>query len=96
MLGTGGLTMAEELLQFLIFVNVFVLGVLFYGWVKLGQEVDKANEIFEQYSKLVIGGRKEFWKSLGAYETENGRMYLDLDGIRLVIANGKIEGWYMA
>ena len=87
--------MAEELLGFLIFINVFVLGVLFYGWTKLGQEVDKANEIFEQYSKLVIGGRKAFWKSLGAYETENSRMYLDLEGIRLVIFEGKIEGWYI-
>lgn len=36
-----------------------------------------------------------FWKILGAYETENGRLYLDLDGIRLVIADGKIEGWYI-
>lgn len=39
--------------------------------------------------------RNEFWKSLGAYETENGRMYLDLEGIRLVIFEGKIEGWYI-
>jgi hypothetical protein len=36
-----------------------------------------------------------FWKELGAYETEKGRMYLDLEGIRLVIADGKIEGWYI-
>lgn len=35
------------------------------------------------------------WECLGAYEAENGRMYLDLDGIRLVIADGKIEGWYI-
>lgn len=37
----------------------------------------------------------DFWKELGAYETENNKMYLDLDGIRLVIADGKIEGWYI-
>lgn len=37
----------------------------------------------------------DFWKELGAYETENGRMYLDLEGIRLVIADGKIEGWHI-
>ena len=36
-----------------------------------------------------------FWKELGAYETENGGMYLDLEGIRLVIADCKIEGWYI-
>ncbi|MBQ1191599.1 MAG: hypothetical protein IIX43_04920, partial [Bacteroidales bacterium] len=36
-----------------------------------------------------------FWEELGAYETENGKMYLDLEGIRLVIAEGKIEGWYV-
>ena len=86
--------MAEELLQFLILINIFLLAVLFYCWVKLGQEVDKANEIFEQYSKLVIGGKKAFWKSLGAYETENGRMYLDLEGIRLVIFEEKVDAWY--
>ena len=87
--------MAEELLGFLIFINVFVLGVLFYGWIKLGQEADRANESFEQYSKLVIGGKQAFWKGLGAYETEKGKMYLDLEGIRLVIFEGKIEGWYV-
>ena len=36
----------------------------------------------------------DFWKELGAYETLNNKMYLDLDGIRLVITDGKIEGWY--
>lgn len=36
-----------------------------------------------------------FWKILGAYETENERMYLDLEGIRLVISEGEIEGWYI-
>ena len=87
--------MAEELLQFLFFINVFLTGILFYCWIKLGREADRANEIFEQYSKLVIGGKQEFWKSLGAYKTENGRMYLDLEGIRLVIFEGKIEGWYI-
>lgn len=87
--------MAEELLQFLLLINIFLLGILFYCWIKLGREADRANEIFEQYSKLVIGGKQAFWKGLGAYETENGRMYLDLDGIRLVIADGKIEGWYI-
>ena len=56
--------MAEELLQFLLLINIFLLGILFYCWIKLGQEVDKANEIFEQYSKLVIGGKKAFWKSM--------------------------------
>ena len=79
----------------MIFVNFFVLALLFYCWIKLGKEADKANEIFEQYSKLVIGGKQAFWKSLGAYKTENGRMYLDLEGIRLVIFEGKIEGWYI-
>ena len=43
--------MAEELLQFLFFINVFLTGILFYCWIKLGREADRANEIFEQYSK---------------------------------------------
>jgi hypothetical protein len=87
--------MDEAVLSFLIFVNFSVLALLFYCWIKLGKEADKVNRIFEEYTKLVIGGKKEFWKSLGAYKTENDRMYLDLEGIRLVIFEGKIEGWYI-
>lgn len=38
----------------------------------------------------------DFWKNMGAYETENNKMYLDLEGgLRLVIFEGKIEGWYI-
>jgi hypothetical protein len=38
----------------------------------------------------------EFWKELGAYETEGGKLYIDLEGgLRLVIFEGKIEGWYI-
>ena len=87
--------MAEELLGFLFFVNFSVLALLFYCWTKLGKEMDEAKEIFEQYSKLVIEWKEAFWKNLGAYETENDKMYLDLEGIRLVIFEGKIEGWYI-
>ena len=87
--------MTEELLNLLILFNFVLAGLLFYCWLKLGQKADKANKIFEEYSKLVIGGKQEFWKSLGAYKTENDRMYLDIEGIRLVIFEGKIEGWYI-
>lgn len=40
--------------------------------------------------------KNEFWKELGAYETEGGKLYIDLEGgLRLVIFEGKIEGWYI-
>ena len=40
--------------------------------------------------------KNEFWKSQGAYETEGGKLYIDLEGgLRLVIFEGKIEGWYI-
>ena len=47
------------------------------------------------YYDFVIRNKKKFWKELGAYEApEKGHLYLDLEGIRLVIDNGEIEGWY--
>ena len=87
--------MAEELLRLLIFANLIFLGLTFYCWVLLEKRADRANKIFEIYSHLVIGGKQAFWKHLGAYETEGNKMYLDLEGIRLVIFEGKIEGWYI-
>lgn len=87
--------MAEELLNLLILFNVVLAGLLFYCWLKLGQKADRVNKIFEEYTSLVLGGKRAFWKGLGAYETENDKMYLDLEGIRLVIFEGKIEGWYI-
>lgn len=87
--------MAEELLGFLFFVNFSVLALLFYCWTKLGKEMDEAKEIRSKYFKHIINFDTAFWKDLGAYETENDKMYLDLEGIRLVIFEGKIEGWYI-
>lgn len=47
------------------------------------------------YYGFVVRGKKKFWDELGAYEApEKGQLYLDLEGIRLVIEDGKIDGWY--
>ena len=48
--------------------------------------------------EFLFDSKTKSWKRMGAYEApENGQLYLDLNGgLRLVIYEGKIEGWYMA
>ena len=53
-------------------------------------------EDIKKYHNLIFEEKNEFWINLGAYEApEKGQLYLDLEGIRLVIENGEIEGWYI-
>ena len=51
----------------------------------------------EYYYGFVILEKRKFWKELGAYPAEKeGYMYIDVPGgARLVIYEGKIDGWYM-
>lgn len=53
-------------------------------------------EDIKEYHHLIYEVKNKFWKHLGAYEApENGQLFLDLaGGLRLVIFEGKIEGWY--
>jgi hypothetical protein len=58
------------------------------------EEAIKFAEII--WNEEAIKRMNEFWKSQGAYETEGGKLYIDLEGgLRLVIFEGKIEGWYI-
>ena len=53
------------------------------------------NSIALPFWRFLFGSRTERWKHMGAYEAAEGnKLYLDLEGIRLVIENGEIEGWY--
>ena len=59
----------------------------------------KEKKFCEKYRRELIDClfecKTRFWKRLGAYEAAEGnKLYLDLNGIRLVIDNGEIEGWY--
>ena len=60
----------------------------------------KSKKFCEKYRRELIDclfeDKKRFWKRRGAYEAPEGnRLYLDLEGgIRLVISEGEIEGWY--
>ena len=48
------------------------------------------------YYDLILTTKKKFWERLGAYEAPEGnKLYLDLNGIRLVVDNGELEGWYI-
>lgn len=59
----------------------------------------KEKKFCEKYRRELVDclfeGKTRFWKRLGAYEAAEGnKLYLDLKGIRLVIDNGELEGWY--
>lgn len=60
----------------------------------------KSKKFCEKYwrelADCLFEEKTRFWNRLGAYDAENGRMYIDLEGgLRLVIFEGEIDGWYM-
>lgn len=62
------------------------------------KEAEKeAIKLIHEYHHLIFEAGNRFFKHLGAYEApENGQLFLDLPGgLRLVIYEGKIEGWYL-
>ena len=66
---------------------------------KMAQAVSTTEELAIKFAEELWNKeatKNEFWKELGAYETEGGKLYIDLEGgLRLVIFEGKIEGWYI-
>ena len=57
-------------------------------------------ELYErkkEYVDILLRGKQALFEQLGAYPSEKeGYMYIDLEGgLRLVIFEGKIDGWYM-
>lgn len=87
--------MAEGILWFCILLNLGVCVLNIRGWRRFKKLIEKELDLCEKDLHLIFEHRNALWKQMGAYETENGRMYLDLEGIRLVIFEGKIEGWYI-
>lgn len=85
--------MPEEVLYitFIAMVSVIMVNIV------CAIDHKRAKKKFENLMRcLLFGHRIGFWKELGAYEAaEKGQLYLDLEGIRLVIENGEIEGWYI-
>lgn len=90
--------MLEGLLWFCIAINVASCIFNIRGCVKNNEYAKHQRETYNEYIQLVLGGKRHLFKELGAYDSEKkGYMYLDLPGgLRLVIFEGKIDGWYMA
>lgn len=87
--------MPNEVLYITFIAMVAVIMVNIVRAVDYRKSKKSADTWAELYEKYVFHKRKDFWKDMGAYEApEKGQLYLDLEGIRLVIENGEIEGWY--
>lgn len=87
--------MIESLMWFAVALNLGACAFNTHAYFKNKKLYKKTNELASRYLRLAIGKKRELFKELGAYPAENGRWYIDLEGgIRLVIFEGKIEGWY--
>ena len=94
----GGIKMPEEISYFAFIamvVTIMINIVCAMNYRKAKKHCERLEYIYE---KLCYVKRQGFWKTLGAYPApENGEYYLDLEGdLRLIIYDGKIEGWYKA
>ena len=88
--------MPEEVLYVLFIAMVAVIMVNIVCAINHKKAKKRIENLIETHRCLLFGHRVGFWKGIGAYEApEKGQLYLDLEGIRLVIENGEIEGWYI-
>ena len=87
--------MPEEVLYILFIAMVAVIMVNIVFAIDHRRAKNLYKKYYEMYLELIRDWKYKLWKHMGAYEApEKGKLYLDLEGIRLVIENGEIEGWY--
>ena len=87
--------MPEEVLYILFIAMVAVIMVNIVFAIDHRRAKNLYKKYYKMYLELIIDWKHILWKHMGAYEApEKGQLYLDLEGIRLVIENGEIEGWY--
>ncbi len=88
--------MIESLMWFAVALNLGACAFNTHAYFKNKKFYEKTNKLADRYLRLVFGKKRELFKELGAYKAPEGnKLYIDLEGgIRLVIDNGEIEGWY--
>ncbi len=88
--------MPEEVLYILFIIMVSVIMVNIICAIDHKKSKESCETWAEVYEKFCFNKKKEFFRELGAYEApEKGKYYIDLKGgLRLVIYDGKIDGWY--
>ena len=88
--------MPEEILYITFIAMVAVIMVNIVCAIDHKREQRHYERRHKQLIDWLFGSRTEHWKRMGAYEApEKGQLYLDLEGIRLVIENGELDGWYI-
>lgn len=87
--------MSEEVLYITFIAMVAAIMLNIVCAIDHKREQRRCERRHKQLIDWLFGSRTAHWKRLGAYEAAEGnKLYLDLNGIRLVIDNGEIEGWY--
>ncbi len=88
--------MPEEVLYILFIAMVAVIMVNIVCAFNHKRSEKDCKKWKDFYYDLFVCNARRFWLTMGAYEAAEGnKLYLDLEGIRLVIDNGEIEGWYI-
>ena len=85
-------------IAFVAMIAATVLNVI--GIYERKKDEKIMHKAMEEYIHVTYNARKHFLKEMGAYPAPSGvpeKYYIDLPGgFRLVIYEGKIDGWYMA
>lgn len=89
--------MIESLMWFAVALNLGACALNTHAYFKYKKLYEKTSELAHHYLRLIFGKKHKLFKELGAYEAPEGnKLYIDLEGgIRLVIFEGEIEGWYI-
>ena len=87
--------MPEEVLYFLFIAMVAVIMVNIVCAIDHKKAKKDCEKWKDFYYNLFVSNARRFWLTMGAYDAEDGYMYVDVPGgARLVIFEGEIEGWY--
>ena len=88
--------MPEEILYITFIAMVAVIMVNIVCAIDHKRAKNLYKKYYEMYLELIRDWKHKLWKNIGAYEApEKGQLYLDLEGgLRLVIFEGKVDGWY--
>ena len=89
--------MLNIILWICIALNLTACAINIWNFRKYRKRHEELYEAKKEYVDILLRGKQALFEQLGAYPAEKeGYMYIDLEGgLRLVIFEGKIDGWHM-
>lgn len=89
--------MFQIILWIAVGLNLFACVLNMIGFKRYMKKLDEYYKKLQYIDRAITEIQNNYvFIAENSYEAENGRRYIDLEGgLRLVIFEGKIEGWYI-